>query len=98
MAGGALGEVPAKAQRMLDIAVANTDRLIRLINDILDIERIESGNVEMQRTTGVGAVVVEAAAEGVRGMRRQHGVSARVARRAGGRRGLRRRRPDHPDP
>ena len=32
---------------MIGIAVSNTDRLVRLINDILDIERIESGRVEL---------------------------------------------------
>ncbi|MFN2521588.1 MAG: sensor histidine kinase, partial [Candidatus Limnocylindria bacterium] len=40
---GVLGELPAKGQRMIEIAVQNTDRLVRLINDILDIERINSG-------------------------------------------------------
>ncbi|HEY9703679.1 MAG TPA: PAS domain S-box protein, partial [Allocoleopsis sp.] len=40
LAGGLLKTHPEKAQRMLDIAVINTDRLVRLINDILDIERI----------------------------------------------------------
>ncbi len=34
---------------MIGIAVTNTDRLVRLINEILDIERIESGRVEMSR-------------------------------------------------
>ena len=36
---------------MLDIAVANTDRLVRLINDILDLERIESGRVDARRAS-----------------------------------------------
>jgi len=36
---------------MLEIAVGNTDRLVRLINDILDIERIESGKVSMVKQT-----------------------------------------------
>jgi PAS domain S-box-containing protein len=45
LAGGAVGELPAGGRRMVEIAVENTDRLIRLINDILDIERIESGTV-----------------------------------------------------
>ncbi len=49
LAGGVLGELPVKGQRMLEIAVDNTDRLIRLINDILDIERIQSGAVVFQK-------------------------------------------------
>ena len=40
--GGVLGELPEEAE-MLSTAVANTDRLVRLISDILDIERIDSG-------------------------------------------------------
>lgn len=45
--GGALATRPEKMQQMLEIAIGNTDRLIRLVNDILDIERISSGNAEM---------------------------------------------------
>src|SRR5919202_1677513 len=49
VAGGLLTTQPQKAQRMLEIAAGNTDRLTRLINDILDIERIESGKVQMEK-------------------------------------------------
>ncbi len=45
--GGALATRPDKMQQMLEIAIGNTDRLIRLVNDILDIERISSGNSEL---------------------------------------------------
>ncbi len=46
---------------MLDIAVQNTDRLVRLINDILDIERIESGEVSMvRRSTSAAALMTQA--------------------------------------
>ena len=45
--GGALATRPDKIQHMLEIAIGNTDRLIRLVNDILDIERISSGNSEL---------------------------------------------------
>ena len=45
--GGALATRPEKMQQMLEIAIGNTDRLIRLVNDILDIERISSGNAEL---------------------------------------------------
>ena len=48
LAAGRLGGLPEEGQHMLDIAVSNTDRLVRLINDILDIERMESGKVTME--------------------------------------------------
>ena len=47
LASGLLKDQPEQAQRMLEIASANTDRLVRLINGILDIERIESGAVDL---------------------------------------------------
>ena len=48
--GGALATRPERMQQMLEIAIGNTDRLIRLVNDILDIERISSGNAELHST------------------------------------------------
>jgi PAS domain S-box-containing protein len=45
--GGALAKRPEKMKQMLEIAIGNTDRLIRLVNDILDIERISSGGAEL---------------------------------------------------
>ncbi|MDQ3815541.1 MAG: response regulator, partial [Armatimonadota bacterium] len=47
IAGGVAGEIPAQARAMIDIAHKNSERLVRLINEILDIERIESGHVEL---------------------------------------------------
>ncbi len=46
---GKLGTLTDAGHRMLAIAVQNTDRLIRLINDILDVERMESGLVLLRR-------------------------------------------------
>ena len=48
--GGALLARPEKMQQMLEIALDNTDRLVRLVNDILDLERISSGKSELQLT------------------------------------------------
>lgn len=48
VAGGATGDLSDKTKEMVDIAVNNSDRLIRLINDILDIEKIESGKMEIE--------------------------------------------------
>src|ERR1035438_1986982 len=43
LSAGPLGHAAGKAQNLLRIASSNTERLIRLINDILDLERMESG-------------------------------------------------------
>jgi PAS domain S-box-containing protein len=43
--GGAAGELPERAMRLITIAHSNSERLVRLINDILDIEKIESGQM-----------------------------------------------------
>ena len=50
LAGGALTARPEKTQQMLEIAISNTDRLVRLVNDILDLERIGSGKAELHST------------------------------------------------
>ncbi len=46
--GGIGGNLPDEVRDLLGIAQNNTDRLIRLINDILDISRIESGKMEIK--------------------------------------------------
>jgi two-component system sensor histidine kinase VicK len=50
LAGGALTNRPEKTQQMLEIAITNSDRLVRLVNDILDLERISSGKTELHST------------------------------------------------
>jgi PAS domain S-box-containing protein len=46
--GGIFGELPEEAASMVQLAVSNTDRLVRLINDILDIERMDAGRTELE--------------------------------------------------
>lgn len=47
LASGTLGELPPRGQRMLEIASASSDRLVRLINDILDVERLRAGRLPL---------------------------------------------------
>ncbi|MBF1999885.1 MAG: PAS domain-containing protein [Synechococcales cyanobacterium M58_A2018_015] len=49
LASGIYDDKPDKARRMIEIAVADTDRLVRLVNDILDLERLESGKVVLEK-------------------------------------------------
>lgn len=45
ISGGVVGEMPEQAKAMLNIASNNTERLLMLINDILDIQKIEAGKM-----------------------------------------------------
>jgi two-component system sensor histidine kinase VicK len=63
---GVLGPLPDEGQGMVEIAVQNTDRLVRLINNILDIERIQSGAIDMQTVTCDVAELIAHAVESLR--------------------------------
>ena len=45
---GVLGEFSQEAYEVLSIAERNTSRLINLINDILDLDRLEYGQIELE--------------------------------------------------
>lgn len=47
LAGGVLGPLPEPAETMVSRALLSSERLTRMINDILDLERIESGNLAL---------------------------------------------------
>lgn len=63
LASGLLNTQPEKSQRLLEIAVDSTERLVRLINDILDVERIESGKVTMAKLSCNAADLIEQAVD-----------------------------------
>ena len=49
LATGKLGNLSTKGQRMLRIADEQTDRLVRLVNNVLDLQSIQSGKVKMNK-------------------------------------------------
>lgn len=76
--GGAVGEIPAAAKELLDIACANSERLVRLINDILDVEKIESGAIELRSENLPMMVAVRQAIAAVQGYARELGVEIKL--------------------
>lgn len=48
LAAGAAGELPPKANKLVGVAERNTTRLGRLINDILDLDKIEAGGLRLK--------------------------------------------------
>ena len=49
IASGSLDKRPEKQRHMLDMAIGNSDRLIRLVNDILDFDSVERGRLPLHR-------------------------------------------------
>ena len=61
LSSGILGNLNDKAANLLRIALTNSDRLVRLINDILDLERIQSGREPLAfRPVQLGEIVRQA--------------------------------------
>lgn len=48
LVGGAISDIPIKAMDLLVIAKNNAERLGRLVNDILDIEKLEFGKLHLE--------------------------------------------------
>src|ERR1700722_4637742 len=78
LAGSAAGKLPDTAMRLLAIAHKNSGRLVRLINDILDIEKIESGEVVFDMKRVDVRTLVEQAIEANRGYAESFGVTMRL--------------------
>ncbi len=74
LSSGILGEVNDKAANLLRIALTNSDRLVRLINDILDLERIQSGREPLTFRPVHLAEIVRQAIEGMQPVAEAAGV------------------------
>jgi PAS domain S-box-containing protein len=78
IAGGVVGELPEKARVLVGIAAKNSDRLMRLINDILDVEKIESGQMGFRFIPQELMPLVEQALESNRAYGEQFNVGLRL--------------------
>jgi PAS domain S-box-containing protein len=75
LAGGAAGDLNERAERLITIARTNADRLVRLINDILDIEKLESGKMQFDNRLIELGPLLEQAVEEMRGFAQTYEVS-----------------------
>ena len=48
LSAGVMGQVDDEVRRMIDMAERNSNRLLALINDLLDLERLEGGRMSLQ--------------------------------------------------
>jgi PAS domain S-box-containing protein len=74
LSSGILGDISEKATNLLRIALSNSDRLVRLINDILDLERAQSGREPLVFRPVQMADLVRQAMDGMQLMAESAGV------------------------
>lgn len=73
--GGVAGEIDEEALQLVEIARSESDRLIRLINDILDLRKIESGKLELKLRTVRLTDLINSVLETMKPMADEHKVS-----------------------
>lgn len=78
LAGGVAGTLPERAEKLIAIAHSNSQRLVRLINDILDIEKIESGKVSFDIKPVPLRPLVEQAIQANLAYAAEYGVSLKL--------------------
>ncbi len=71
---GFAGQIGTETQELLEIAHKSCDRLIRLINDILDLAKIEAGQIKLQKIPGDLLDPVERSIRGLKAYADQLGV------------------------
>lgn len=75
LATGQVGHLSSEGQQMLAIADASTERMLRLVNHVLDLQRIESGKDVMERQVCNAANLIMQAAAAMQAVAQQHGVT-----------------------
>ncbi|MEH1802360.1 MAG: ATP-binding protein [Nostoc sp.] len=68
LGSGQLGTLNEQGQKVLSIATTNTERLIRLVNDILDLERMKSGKIFTRKAKCNAADLLITATEAMQAM------------------------------
>ncbi|MFT6466641.1 PAS domain-containing protein [Halopseudomonas sp.] len=78
LAGGAVGPLPEKAISLVKTAHRNTHRLATLINDLLDMEKLVAGKMQMTLSRQLLAPLIAEAVESMAGYSEQHKVHIQI--------------------
>ncbi|MBI5923441.1 MAG: CHASE domain-containing protein [Betaproteobacteria bacterium] len=78
VAGGVVGELPAAVKPLVEIAHKNSERLILLVNDLLDMEKIEAGKMEFNASPLKLMPLLNQALDGNRAYAEQYQVNYAV--------------------
>jgi PAS domain S-box-containing protein len=78
LADGAAGHFEPAAQRLLTLARDNSERLVHLVNDILDFERMRAGGLMLDYEPLELAVVAREALDAMEGMAQHAGVELQL--------------------
>ena len=78
LASGVLKNKPDTAQKMLEIAAHDTERLVRLVNDILDLERLEVQKVKLNLQWCDAAKLMQQSVETVQSLAVQSNITLSV--------------------
>ena len=79
LAAGALGNLPPDARNAVEIAQRSILRLVTLVNDILDIERIEQGQLVLRVGSHSLASILASSVEEVGPLAQEAGISLEVS-------------------
>jgi PAS domain S-box-containing protein len=79
LAAGTAGQLTDKMQHLIEIALRNSDRLALLINDLLDIEKIDSGNMRFDLQPHVLRDLIEQSIEANGGYAQSFNVKLTVS-------------------
>lgn len=75
IAGGVYDRKPEKMRAMIEIAARQSDRLVRLVNDILDLRRLESGQAKFKFTLCAAAELIQQSVDVMRSQAEQSQVA-----------------------
>jgi signal transduction histidine kinase len=71
---GACGQLPPKALEAIRVAERGSTRLIQLVNDLLDIERLETGRLPMNLKQGSSKALIQRSVEAIIGFAAMHNI------------------------